>query len=483
MTFDKFYLDWNYKRIKYIIKHFGHEAFFDKTVLDLGCGHGDIGGALARLGARVIAVDARQEHLNIAKKKYPHITTVCADLDKQWPFNNQTFDFVLNLGLICHLTNYRQILQHSCNVAHNLILESEICDSNEPERIIQVDEHRSIYDSAYNGIGHKPSAVNLETIIQNCGMLFERIDNSALNTGPFKYNWVVGGSGNRKIGHRRLWFATKNNNLVIQPLPKLISQPLPPDTLPPQPNTPPLTILPKTVINASKISKNNDFKVAVCISGHMRSFEKTFGRLLDNLLKSTNPDIFIHTWEFIGAPLRGFDAPTIRISTNSMLQRINTLYKPQKIVIEPTIRFPTHPLMHQRNFEKRDINGVLGMFFKIKACNQLKREFEKQHNFKYDCVIRLRSDLMLMSPLHVGPDLNVNKLYIPMGYDHNGLNDQIAYGSSAIMDRYSAIMDNIESLLIGGIPFNPEKLLLAHIIRSGIPIERTNLNYYIKRAM
>ena len=120
--FDRHYIDWNFKRIKKIVDHFGHAAFMDKTVLDLGCGHSDIGGALSRLGARVIAVDARPEHLNVAKHKYPHITTLCADLDQKWPFGDQKFDFILNLGLICHLTNYRKILEHCCYSTTNFVI-------------------------------------------------------------------------------------------------------------------------------------------------------------------------------------------------------------------------------------------------------------------------------------------------------------------------------------------------------------------------
>lgn len=216
MVFDNFYHDWNHRRVKKIINHYGHQAFFDKTVLDLGCGHSDIGGALARLGARVIAVDAREEHLQVAKKKYPHITTTKVNLDAKWPFDKQRFDFVICAAIVCHLTQYKNFLQRVCSIANNLILESEVCDSDDPNRIVRIDEHHSIYDWAFNGVAYKPSAAHLEHILTVCGMEFKRLDSPDLNTGPYKYDWIVGHTETRRLDCRRFWIC-KNSNIHESP--------------------------------------------------------------------------------------------------------------------------------------------------------------------------------------------------------------------------------------------------------------------------
>lgn len=475
--FNNHYIDWNHRRVQKIIQHYGAPAFFDKTVLDLGCGHADLSGALARLGARVIAVDARQDHLIIAKKKYPHITTMCVDLDQKWPFGTQQFDFVLNLGLICHLTNYQQVLRHSCNVARNLILESEICDSNDPGRVIRTDEHRSVYDWAFNGIGQKPSAPAVESILIAGGIKFKRLDVPELNSGPYKYDWKVADSQNRKIGNRRLWIGKRDGDIIAADIPT----PAPRSRLLPA-NPEPLIIRPElSYTNSSGHTDRSKFKVALCLSGYLRNFDKTFEKLNNNLLRSINPDVFIHTWDYLGSPLRGFDQMLINVSTQSALQRINKLYKPRRLVIEPAIKFPTIPLMHERNFERRDVNGVLSMFYKIRTCNQIKQDYENQHNFKYDCVIRARSDLLFMSPFYITPSLAPDKIYIPHGYDYEGINDQVAYGSSDLMDKYSTTFDNINDMLQKGERFNPEKLLKTNLVRQQVPIERVHMHYYIKR--
>lgn len=477
--FDRHYVDWNFKRIKKIIDHFGHNAFADKTVLDLGCGHSDIGGALARLGARVIAVDARAEHLHIAKRKYPHITTLCADLDQKWPFEDQKFDYILNLGLICHLTNYQRVLEQCCYSTQNLILESEICDSNNPQRIVQIDEHRSIYDWAFNGVGHKPSAAHIELMLKSLGMSFERLDTAELNSGPFKYDWTVENTNSRRIGHRRFWFVKKRDDITIEPPPSIKEKKL----VLAQTNSVALTTRPDIVFRTKSPNlKKEGFRTAICISGYLREFELTFDRLYQHLFKFTDPDIYIHTWDYLGAPLRGFDSRLSRIRTNTVINKINKLFSPVKIVVEPVIQLPTTALMHSRNYERRDINGMLSMFYKIEQCNKLKSAVENDRNFKYDCVVRLRSDLILCSSFNITPNSNMDRIYIPNGFDYGGINDQIAYGSSELMNKYSSIYSNIPHLLSQGESFNPEKLLNRHLITNKVPVERCNINYLIKRA-
>jgi SAM-dependent methyltransferase len=477
--FDRHYIDWNFKRIKAIIDHFGHTAFTDKTVLDLGCGHSDIGGALSRLGARVIAVDARAEHLAVAKRKYPHITTLCVDLDQKWPFESQKFDYVLNLGLICHLTNYRQLLEYCCYAAKNLILESEICDSNEVGRVVQTDESRSVYDWAFNGVGHKPSAPHVEQILKSAGMEFTRLDLPTLNTGPFKYDWTVENTQSRRLSNRRLWIAKQTNAMLTEmpPAPKEKRLVLA-DT-----NSLVLTNRPEIVFRTrSPNLKREGFKTAVCISGYLREFETTYDRLYQNLLKFTDADIYIHTWDFLGAPLRGFDNKLSKIKTYTVLNKINRLYNPVKIVVEPNIQFPTTPLMHVRNYEKRDINGMLSMFYKIEQCNQLKCLVEIERKVKYDCVVRVRPDLMILSSLNIKSSSDMSKIYIPQGYDYNGMNDQLAYGSSELMDKYSSVYSHIHGLLNQGESLNPEKLLKRHLENNNVLVERCLINYFIKRA-
>lgn len=478
MVFDKFYIEHNRRRIKKIIDHFGHQAFFNKTVLDLGCGAGDIGGALARLGAQVTAVDVRQEHLTLAKRKYPHLTTICADLDKEWPFQGKKFDFVLNMGLICHLSNYEQLLRRSCDVAHNLIVESEICDSENIDRIIYVSEHRSIYDWAYNGVGYKPNAPLVEQILAECGMDANCINTPDLNSGPFKYDWVVENTDNRKIGHRRFWIATKLSNYVPPPQPPIIRNL----------NPPTISAVHHAINHASEtrivpqrsFHKNEKPRVAICLSGFLRTFDKNYISFLHNVLERMNADVFIHTWDTLGNPNNSNDNPVSKLSTASFKQKINTYYNPKSLIIEPIKHFNISPLMREKSIS-HDTHSVLCMYYKVRACNDLKMAYEKLHDFKYDCVIRCRTDLNFKTPFILNELDDFTKVYFPMYGDYGGYNDQFAFSSSEHMDIYSTVFNHIEDYLRQGIMLNPEALLKYHLTKNKLSIARSSVNYTIMR--
>lgn len=50
-----------------------------ETILDLGCGTGDLAAELAKLGCKVVGIDASSEMLQDAKAKYPHISFIESD--------------------------------------------------------------------------------------------------------------------------------------------------------------------------------------------------------------------------------------------------------------------------------------------------------------------------------------------------------------------------------------------------------------------
>lgn len=212
--FDGPYHDWNQKRIKFIVDFYGHKFFYAKKVLDLGSGYGDIGGVLYRLGADVTAVDVRQEHLKIVSKKFPGIKIVQADLDRAWPFTNKPVDVIIHLGLLCHLNNYEEQIKRVCSTTTHLIIETTVCDSDDPKKCVTLSENKSNYDLSINGISTRPSAAAIERVLTDCGMNFKRIDNSKLNSGKYVYDWASKNDNGCDFNKRRMWFCVKKNSPV-----------------------------------------------------------------------------------------------------------------------------------------------------------------------------------------------------------------------------------------------------------------------------
>jgi 2-polyprenyl-3-methyl-5-hydroxy-6-metoxy-1,4-benzoquinol methylase len=211
--FDREYNRWNQTRIKNIVSSYGHKFFHKKKILDLGCGHGHISGALYRLGADVTAVDVRQEHLQTVSKKFVGIKTVKADLDNEWPFNDEKFDIILDLGLMCHLRDYEQHLKKVCAATTHLVLETTVCDSDDEYQCAAIDENKDVYDLSFNGKGCRPSVAAIERVLVECGMSFKRLDKEELDTDVYKYSWRPADDNSINFNKRRMWIAFKNENI------------------------------------------------------------------------------------------------------------------------------------------------------------------------------------------------------------------------------------------------------------------------------
>lgn len=213
--FDEKYVDWNHKRVKAIIDHYGHKFFYRKTILDLGCGQGEIAAAFSRLGADVTCVDARQSNIDALKKKYPHLRAVRCDLDNGWP-NSASYDIIFSLGLLSHLKNYEQHLENICIYGEHIILETEVLDSKDPNAVITTFEEKAINDLSFNGGGSLLSSANIQNRLEKFGATFKRMDEGKLNSHIYKYDWQEKNVSTRNSSNRRMWFIKRDKFLAQQ---------------------------------------------------------------------------------------------------------------------------------------------------------------------------------------------------------------------------------------------------------------------------
>ncbi len=204
LRFTKHYDEWRDARVNAVRRHYGDAFFAGRTLLELGCGYGDIGGVFAGLGANVTCCDARDEHLQIARERWPEVRTVRVDLDVDWPFDR--FDIILHLGVLYHLEPTHSSLRHAARCATHLVLETEVCDSSD-DVFTLTDEDG--YDQAFSGHGCRPSAARIERILAEEAMTFTRMDDGRCNSGMHVYDWPVMDTGSYTHGQRRFWFAEK----------------------------------------------------------------------------------------------------------------------------------------------------------------------------------------------------------------------------------------------------------------------------------
>jgi SAM-dependent methyltransferase len=204
--FCEHYPNWQLSRMAGIRKYVDPSFFKDKTLLELGCGYADIGNEFYKFGAIVTSSDARKEHIEVVRSRYPHLKTRVIDGDIIADLTGK-YDVVVHWGLLYHLEeieNHIRAVSQMCDV---LLLETEVADSENTDFELKIDEKG--YDQAYNCVGVRPSPRRVEAALKSAGFRFELIKDPVLNSGMHIYDWNHENTGKWKNGLRRFWICWK----------------------------------------------------------------------------------------------------------------------------------------------------------------------------------------------------------------------------------------------------------------------------------
>jgi 2-polyprenyl-3-methyl-5-hydroxy-6-metoxy-1,4-benzoquinol methylase len=432
--FDHNYNFFCQKRIKSIIDYYGYSFFAGKKVLDLGAGRGDIAVALARLGANVLCVDARQENLDIIQKNHPFLKTLKADLETEWPFENFSFDLVLSLDLICHLKNYHTHLINICKTGLCIVLETEVLDSSDPDLIITLFEEKSIPSLSFSGTSSIVSANNIQTKLKNLNATFKRVDETKMNSGPYTYDWVERGVA-RKFGNRRMYFIQSNGLSILKDEARdkikeaEIQSNIPQIELPEVMSPIEMPQLSEKSLTEKEYSFKETghtatrslsvLRVALCLSGNLRTIQHVVPSWQKYLLnkKNIHIDWFVHTWDKANHTSTESSQPLI-----DFLKQFNV----KDISVEEKKTFHHTRLVLSRA-NGYNPQSTYSQFYSLQKVFELKKKYENENNFRYDCAIRFRPDIQLNQEFPINSDLDFNKIYIPKWGDYHGINDQVAF--------------------------------------------------------
>ena len=166
-------------------------------------------------------------------------------------------------------------------------------------------------------------------------------------------------------------------------------------------------------------------KVAVCLSGHMRTYKDTAASLIKNIIDPLNCDVFIHTWDIRDHTPHGY----YEDKRDDDFARVQEIFNPKCIIIEDqeeVTRNIIKPLIEKYSLRGAFHNkpeGVLCMYYKRQKVFEI-------IDGEYDAVITTRPDILcdkedctsdLFKPLsHEDMDLDVINLPKSDGMGVNG---------------------------------------------------------------
>lgn len=222
-------------------------------------------------------------------------------------------------------------------------------------------------------------------------------------------------------------------------------------------------------------------KVALCFSGQPRGLIKSFDNIKKSLIGVNECDIFAHIWideNLRNKPFRA-DVPN-DILENDLESTIQKKMNPTCITYCKQIifkkKFPDSLNFSCFNAIKNNnpSQNIQSMFYSIYKSNELKKEYEKINRFKYDCVIRCRTDYFFKNTYDLST-FNLKKLNVKSDCKHTeyAINDHLAISNSEIMDVYSEVFFKLQEYCSEGIEFNPEILLGYHIKQKNIELDKT----------
>jgi len=234
-------------------------------------------------------------------------------------------------------------------------------------------------------------------------------------------------------------------------------------------------------------------KVALCISGETRNYNHPLvsDHFYKNLFDIYQPDVFLSVWDHKGMsqyPPKPRDESYFNCKINE-LELLNFYKNAKDIKIENQDRW-----LHSQSesiislWNNYKVNGKLfptsiPQLYKIWHANEMKKKFEKDHNFKYDVVIRFRPDLIMLDPLCINFEncdsiihMNTPRFFFP-----NRIYDLFFFSKSENMNKICKAWVNFNEIINTHIEstlpaIDPCRILYIQCLRENLSIKSLDKN-------
>jgi len=194
-------------------------------------------------------------------------------------------------------------------------------------------------------------------------------------------------------------------------------------------------------------------RVALCFSGLPRFWQIGYKFHYENLIKEYDADVFIHTW---------YD------NDKNEHEKVIETYKPKKYRVDKNNQLTLKQPYPRGTSERYKAYNVFSFYRSIQICNNIKRLYEIENEFRYDWVFRLRMDYAVNRKFDL-KSLNNDMIHVPFDLmERNMITDQFAFSSSQNMDIYSSVYDFLDDYYNAGEDMVGEHMLIRHLTEKNI---------------
>jgi len=241
--------------------------------------------------------------------------------------------------------------------------------------------------------------------------------------------------------------------------------------------------------------------VALCLSGHMRSYEQCFPSLKQYVIDPLKADVFISTWDTLGywKQLTNDELNSKKVSLNELgfdesgkvnEDNVRHLYDPVVLKVHSFSEKDSYFTQYANLFSKYidadkwyyRLKNFYSMYWKAYNCLDHCKQVS-ECIYGYDLVIRTRPDLMFNSSLPFIDNYDKGYLYVCDNYAERGtLGDIFFAGSIDNLIKYHSVIYNLEELLSVNKVFNPHQLVRSQLEFRDIPYKVIHLNVSLNNS-
>ena len=152
-------------------------------------------------------------------------------------------------------------------------------------------------------------------------------------------------------------------------------------------------------------------RLAIQLFGHLRTFEQTYDSFYKNVILPNKKngyliDVFIHTWDEIEYEAPQWHSEGCEYLRGKKLskEQIDILlkrYQPKKYEITPQLQTDLNISFDEFTGGKTSYLNVINVYYTKYRVNQLRLEYEKEQNIKYNWVMNTRCDIFYLTEFDI----------------------------------------------------------------------------------